>query len=111
LNKRRLLILSSSLICIVIVTVGLLFWYSEQQAEQKLQDYIRRLEEEGFTIEEHSLSDVHVDGVVGIHFFGDFRSIAKQAGIDQISFDRGTHALYFVRPIIGDGVEANVFYY
>jgi hypothetical protein len=39
-------------------------------AEQKLQDYIKRLEDLGFTTEEHSLADFHVNGVVGIHFLG-----------------------------------------
>jgi hypothetical protein len=90
--------------------VGLLFWYSEQWAEQKLQDYIRRLKDEGFTTEEHSLADFHVDGVVKIHFFSDFRSFARQEGIDHIYFDRGIRGLYFLNPI-GDRVEANVFYY
>jgi len=111
LNKRRIFILSFSLICAIIITVGLLFWYSEQWAEQKLQDYIRRLKDEGFTTEEHSLADFHVDGVVRIHFFGDFRSFARQEELDNIYFDRGIHALYFLRPMLGDGVEANVFYY
>jgi len=54
LNKRRLFILSFSIVCVVIIAVGLLYWYSEQVAEQKLQDYIRRLKDEGFTTEEHS---------------------------------------------------------
>lgn len=111
MNKRRIFIFSFSLICAIIITVGLLFWYSEQWAEQKLQDYIRRLKDEGFTTEEHSLADFHVDGVVRIHFFGDFRSFARQEELDNIYFDRGIHALYFLRPMLGDGVEANVFYY
>ena len=111
MNKRRLFILSFFVICIVSITVGLLYWYSEQWAEQKLQDYIRRLKDEGFTTEEHSLADFHVDGVVRIHFFGDFRSFARQEELDNIYFDRGIHALYFLRPMLGDGVEANVFYY
>jgi len=110
LNKRRLFILSFFVICIVSITVGLLYWYSEQWAEQKLQDYMKRLKDEGFTTEEHSLADFHVDGVVRIHFFGDFRSFARQEGMDHIYFDRGIHALYFLRPI-GDEIEANVFYY
>jgi hypothetical protein len=111
LNKRRFFILSFSLICLALIIGGLFYWYSEQLAEQKLQDYIKRLEDLGFTTEEHSLADFHVDSVVGIHFFGDFRSFAQQEGINHIYFDRGTHALYFLNPITGDRVEANVFYY
>jgi hypothetical protein len=110
LNKRRLFILSFSIVCVVILAVGLLYWYSEQVAEQNLQKYIRRLEDEGFATEEHSLADFDVDGVVKIHFFGDFRSFAKQDDINHIYYDRGIHALYFLHPI-GDRVEAEIFRY
>jgi hypothetical protein len=110
LNRRRLITLSFSLICLAFIIGWCLYWYSEQLAEQKLQDYIKRLEDLGFTTEEHSLADFHVDGVVGIHFFGDFRSFAQQEGIDHIYFDRGIHGLYFLNPI-GDRLEVNIFYY
>ena len=110
LNGRRLFILSFSIVCVAIMVVGLLYWYSERLAEQKLQDYIKRLEDLGFTTEEHSLEDFHVDGVVGIHFFGDFHSFAHQEGIGRIYFDREIHGLYFLNSV-GDRVEANVFYY
>jgi hypothetical protein len=93
------------------MTGGLLLWYSEQLAEQKLRDYIRRLKDEGFTTEEHSLADFQVEGIVEIHFFGDFRSFARQEGVNHIYFDRGIHALYFLRPMLGDRAEADVFYY
>jgi len=111
LNRRKLIILSFSLICLVLIIGGFLYWYSEQLAEQKLQDYIKRLEDLGFTTEEHSLADFHADDVVRAPFFGDFRSYAKQQGINHIYFDRKIHALYFLNHITGDGVEANVFYY
>ena len=78
---------------------------------QKLQGYLERFEKMGCAVEEYPLSDFHVDGTVRIHFFSDFRSFAMQEGIDQIYFDRGIHALYFLRPIPSDGKEANVFYY
>jgi hypothetical protein len=93
------------------MTGGLLLWYSEQLAEQKLRDYIRRLKDEGFTTEEHSLAYFQVEGIVEIHFFGDFRSFARQEGVNHIYFDRGIHALYFLRPMLGDRAEADVFYY
>ncbi|MDI6847491.1 MAG: hypothetical protein QMD23_05110 [Candidatus Bathyarchaeia archaeon] len=79
-------------------------------AEEKLQDYITRLEDEGFTIEERHLADFNVDGVVPIHFFGDFRSFAKQKGISQIYLDREKRALFFLHSI-NNLVEASVFYY
>jgi len=111
LNRRRLIILSFSLICLVLIIGGFLYWQFEQWAEQKLQDYIEKLEDLGYTTEEHSLTDFHVDDEVRIHFFGDFRSYAKQQGINHIYFDRGIHALYFLNPITGDRIEANIFYY
>ena len=90
--------------------MGLLYWYSEQVAEQKLQDYIGRLEDEDFATEERSLESFQVDDVETIHFFGDFRSFAKQEDINHMYYDRGIQALYFLRPI-GDRVEAKIFYY
>ena len=110
MNRRKLLIFFFFLTCLILIIGGFLYWYSEQLAEQKLQDYIGRLRDEGFTVEEHSLSDFHVDGSVRIHFFGDFRSFAKQEDIDHIYFDRGIHGLYFLNPI-EDRLEANIFYY
>lgn len=110
LNKRRLIILSFFLTFLVIIIAGFLYWYSEQLGEQKLQDYIKRLEDLDFTTEERSLADFDVDGVVRIHFFGDFRSFAKQEAISHIYFDKEIHALYFLYPL-EDRVEANVFYY
>ena len=110
MNKRRLIILSFSLICLVLIIGGFLYRYSEQLAEEKLQDYVKRLKDASFTVEEHSLADFHVDGVVRIHFFGDFRSFAEQETVSPIYFDKGIRALFFLRPI-GDRIEANVFYY
>lgn len=60
MNKRRLTILSFSLICLVLIIGGFLYRYSEQLAEEKLQDYIKRLEDAGFAVKEHSLADFHV---------------------------------------------------
>jgi len=88
----------------------LLYWRSEGWAEQKLQDYLKRLDDAGFTTEEHSLADFHVNGTVRIYFFSDFHSYASQEGISRIYYDRKVYALYFLRPIEG-GTEANTFYY
>lgn len=88
----------------------MLYWHSENLAEEKLQDYITRLEGEGFAVGEGRLADFNVDWVVPIHFFGDFRSYAKQIGISNIYLDREIRALFFLHSIDSE-VEANVFYY
>lgn len=111
LTKRMFISLSFSLVCLALIVGGLWFWYSEQWAERRLQDYIGRLEDSGFVIEEHSLADFQVDSVITIHFFSDFRSYAQQESISQIYFDRGIHALYFLHPATENHVEANTFYY
>jgi hypothetical protein len=109
LNRREVLIIFFS-ICLISIVGILLHWHSENLAEEKLQDYIARLKNDGFTIEERHLTDFNVDGVVPIHFFGDFRSFSKQEGISHIYFDREIQALFFLH-LIGNGVEANAFYY
>ena len=111
MNKRRLFILSFSIVCVVIIAVGLLYWFSELVVEKKLQDYIERLEKRGYTVEEHSLSDFHVDDSVRIRKFSDFTQGASFENKEYIYFDRKIHALYFLSPIQGDGIEAIVFYY
>ena len=111
MTKRMLIIISFSLVCFALIVGGLLYWYSEQWSEQRLQEYIERLEDSGFTTEEHSLEDFQVDAVVGIHYFSDFRSYAEQEGIGHVYFDRGIHALYFLHSPTEDKVEANIFYY
>jgi hypothetical protein len=108
LNKRTVLIILF-FICVASMVGILLYWHSENLAEEKLQDYITQLEEAGFTVEERYLKDLNVTGVVPIHFFGDFHSFAKQEGISHIYLDRETRALFFLHSI-GNEVEANVFY-
>ncbi len=109
LNRRTVLIILF-FICLISVVGVVLYRHSENLAEEKLQDYITRLEDDGFTIEERHLADFNVDGVVPIHFFGDFRSFAKQEGISHIYLDREIRALFFLHSI-GNEVEVNVFYY
>jgi len=109
LDRRKVLIILF-FICLISVVGVLLYWHSENLAEEKLQDYIMRLRDDGFIVEERHLTDFDVDGVVPIYFFGDFRSFAKQEGISHIYLDRGISALFFLHSI-GTEVEANVFYY
>lgn len=111
MNKRKLIILSFSLVCLALIAGGVLYWYSEQWAEQRLQEYIERLEDLDFTTEEHSLADFQVDAVLRIHYFSDFHSYAEQKGISHMYFDRAIHALYFLHPSIEDGTVAEIFYY
>jgi len=108
-NKRRLFILSFSIVCVAIIAVGLLYWYSEQVAEQKLLECITSLNREGdYIIEEHPLSDFHVDHVHKIWDFTDFHQDASISDIHHVYYDRGIHVLYFLR---GHGIEATVFNY
>ena len=111
MNKRMLIILSFSLICFVLIIGGLLYWASGQWAEKKLQGYIERLEDEGYIIEERPLTEFHVDGVVEVPWFSDFRSIARQKNVSYVYIDREIKALYFLSEPPGGGTEANVFYY
>ncbi len=111
MNKRKIIILSFSLVCLALIVGGVLYWYSEQWAEQRLQEYIGRLDELDFTTEEHSLSDFQVDAVVEIHYFSDFHSYAEQKDVNKMYYDRGIHALYFLLSPTEDRVEANIFYY
>jgi hypothetical protein len=110
LNKRRLIILSIIIICISSIAIAVFYWRSERGAEERLQEYIRRLQDSGFTTEEHELADFQIGNPVRIHYFGDFRSFAEQEDVSHIYYDRGIHALYFLRST-DSGTEANVFYY
>ena len=111
LNKRRLFLLSSSVVCIIIITAGLLHWAYEQWAEQKLQGYIERLEKRGLYVEEQSLSYFSVDNLVTIGKFSDFAFGIDFEYIAHIYFDRRIHALYFLSSIQGDGTKAIIFHY
>ena len=111
MTRRVLTVLFFSFVCLALIIGGLWLWYSEQWAERRLQEYIGRLEDSGFVIEERSLADFQADSVITIHFFSDFRSYAQQEGISHMYFDKGTHALYFLHFPTEDRVEANIFYY
>ena len=109
MKKCRLVIFS--LISIVLIMVGLFFWFSEFASEQRSQDYIETLEKLGCIIEEYPFSDSHVTGQLKINYFSDFRSIAMQEEVVQIYCDRGINALYFFHRIQDMKVEIVVFYY
>lgn len=111
MNKRKIFIFSFSLFCLALIVGGVLYWHSEQWAEQRLQEYVGRLEDLGFTAEDHSLADFHVDAVAEIHYFSDFHNYAEQEGVIPIYFDRGIRALYFLLSPTEERVEANIFYY
>ncbi len=110
MKKRKLILLALTIGLICLAPVVGVFLYSAQSAEQRLQDYIRRLEDAGFTTEERSLRGLNVDDVMTIRLFGDFRSYASQRGIGHVYFDRGLGGLYFLNLMEGR-LEANVFYY
>ena len=111
MNKRKLIILAFSLICLALIIGGLLYWQYEQWAEKRLQDYIGRLEDDGYIIEERPLTEFHVDSVIEVHWFSDFRSFARHVNATHIYIDREMGPLYFLSEPPGGGTEANVFYY
>ncbi len=111
MNRRRLFVLSFSIVCVVITAVGLLYWWSEQVAEQKLQECIRSLNREGdYVIEEHPFSDFYIEGQICKEYdFTDFHQAVSTSGIGHVYYDRGRHLLYFLGD--GHGIEATVFNY
>jgi len=115
LNRRVIVLLAVSLTCIVLVVGGVFIfssWYSEQVLEN-LKGYSARLEEDGFNVESKLLSDVNFDAKNECHFFGDFRSFAKQMNATTIYYDQGIDGLYYLTPVspTNDGIVANIFYY
>lgn len=112
MNRRRLILLSFSVVCVVMIAVGLLYWWSEQVAEQKLQECITSLKKEhDYIIEEYPFSDFDIDPdyVSKERDFTDFHPAVSTSGIDHVYYDRGRHLLYFLGD--GHGIEATVFNY
>jgi hypothetical protein len=110
-TRRKLIVVSFFLVCLALIIGGFLYWHSEQLAEEKLKEYIERLKDSGFTVEERSLADFNIDSRFEWHFFGDFRSYATQEGVDVIYLDREIRALYFLHSIPEAKIQAEIFYY
>lgn len=83
-----------------------MYWARGPSKEQKLEEYVRRLEAEGYILEERPLAEFHVDSALELYWFSDFRGIARLVNTTHICIDRDMGALYFL-----DGQNANVFYY
>lgn len=111
MTKGTLIIVSLLSVCLALIIGGILYWHYEQLTEQKLEEYIKRLEGSGFTVEERSLAGFNVDSVFEWHFFGDFRSYAIQEGVGVIYLDREICALYFLHSTFEGSIEAEIFYY
>ena len=90
--------------------MGLLFWLPELLVERRLQSYIERLEKKDYCVEEHLLSDFHVDDSVRMLYFSDLTYAANWDSVDHVYFDKKIQAIYFLKPI-GDKLEAYIFYF
>lgn len=113
LNKRGV-IAFSLLICLALIIGGLVCWKlmtSWVWKKPELEWCIERLEDEGYIIEERPLTEFHVNSVLEVHWFSDFRGIAKQENVSYVYIDREMGALYFLSEPLGGGTEGNVFYY
>jgi hypothetical protein len=96
LNKRTLLI-TFFFVCFISVVSSTLYWHFENLGEEKLQDYITRLENEGFILEEHNLTGFDVDGTTPIHFFGDFSNFAKKTSATSTLIEKSTPYSFSIR--------------
>lgn len=110
MSKDKLFILSFSVVCVIIIAVGLLFWFPELLADRKLQSYVERLEKKGYYVEEHLLSDFHVDDSIKMKYYSDLTYAANWESVHTVYLDRKIQAIYFLKPI-GDKLEAYIFHY
>jgi hypothetical protein len=109
MNHKKMVIVC--LICVSLIVVGFVVWFSENEAERKAELYMRTFEEMGCSVEEYPFSTSHTFGTVKLAFFSDFRSFASQEEIELIYCDHEINALYFYHPIEDYKVELVVFYY
>jgi len=110
LHKGNLFILSFSFVSVIVVVVGLLFWCPELLADRKLQNYVERLEEKGYRVEERLLADFHFDDSIRMKYCSDLTYAANWEGVHTVYFDREIQALYFLKPV-GDRLETYIFNY
>ena len=108
MNRKKVLILIVSVLCVVIAVAGLLSWCFEVWAEQRLQFYIEKLERHGYTVEEQPISSFKIDELEKAAFYNDFTMEAVCEGVKHVYFDRKAHILYFLYP---EGNKACIFYY
>ena len=114
-NRRVLILLSVSLICLVLFIGGVfifLSWLSEQTLEN-LKSYSTRLEDDGFTVEPKPLTEFHVDTEQEWYWYSDFKSYAKQEKVTIVHYDQSIKGLYFLTRVspTDDRVVAIIFYY
>lgn len=107
-NQRIVIII---LISVVLISSGIIFWFSEIESDKRFQGYISALKQSNCLVEEYPFSDSHVAGAEKIYYFSDFQSLAIQEKIDHIFLDQEINVLYFFHPIGNNKVEIFFFYY
>jgi len=111
MNKRRFFFLSFSTACVIMVIIGLFYWYAEQLTEQKLQFYIQTLESRGINVEERSLQSFSDEEILMSVFWNDFTMEIEILQINRVYYDRGKCLLYFIRPVPRNEIKVEAFSY
>lgn len=83
-NQRIVIII---IISIVLISSGIIFWFSEIESNKRLQSYKLALEQSNCLVEEYPFSDSDVASTEKIYYFSDFQSFAIQEEIDHIFWD------------------------
>jgi hypothetical protein len=78
-------------------------------SEQKLQFYMRRLENKGIIVEEQPLQGFSDDEIIVNVFWNDFDSHIETLQIIRVYYDRGKRLLYFIRPYPRKGYKVEAF--
>lgn len=111
LMDKRVVVALSFLACLVLIVGIFAYWTYERWVEKKLEEYIQKLEDSGYIVEECPLAEFHVEGVLEVHWFSDFRGIARQENVSYVYVDQEMKTLYFLYSPTWDGTEAVIFYY
>lgn len=109
MKSQRLIIIL--LFSIVLISTGIIYWFSEMESEKRFLDYLSMLEQSNCFLEEYPFSDSHVAGLEKIYYFSDFQSFVIQENINHIYYDREMDILYFFHPIGNNKVEIIFFKY